>query len=259
MSHDPTSNSNGSFSDLVQAALNRAVTPDAVQAKVDKAVSDMVDSTISDALGRWSDTGKAIKAAVTDSLRVGDGLNLPSYGNTVCQILEAQIQARVSEVVAAKLQEDMEKLLTLAPKAVKLSDLIEQLLEGEDDPCSCEPTSISMHLEYTEYRGARLYIHSESPAPSHHYEYDIRLYFTLLQPTKNHTSDEVPAGTIHTGNVKGTDLKKDIQFGYGSVSKAERRHFGRWFAFEQKILSMYAVGTVITLDEDCCVLSRWDD
>ena len=64
---------------------------------------------------------------------------------------------------------------------------------------------------------------------------------------------EVIEGPIFSGSVKGVDLKTDVRFGFGVKPS---RDFGRWFGFEQKILSMYACGTVIEIDEDSVVTER---
>ena len=249
----------GAFATLVQSALDGAVTPDRVRTKVEEHVENLVDETIADAMLSWSKTGQSIKEVVTSSLRVGDRLNIPSYGHVVCQILERQIQARVADVVAARLQKDMDDLLKLAPKRVKLSELIAELLgDANDDPCGCDgPSSIYMRLEWGEYSSCWLHIHKEGE-PKSKWDSDIRVLISLPKKADDYEFGETPEGTICSGQVKGSDLKKDIRFGWGTEHKRQPTEFGRWFGFEQKWLAMYAVGTIIELDEDNCVLNKWD-
>jgi hypothetical protein len=245
------------FATLVQDALNAAATPEKIAAKVQAHVDKAVDQAIADAMYSYSDTGKVVKAALTDSLRVNN-LNLPSYGHVVAQIVERQIQARVSEVVAAKLSADLENLLTLAPKRAKLSELVEELLGKEDEGgCSCDgPASIHFEVEWSDGSFCHVYISKEKPRSK--WEADIRLMFHLPKKVDAYARGEAIEAPIWTGHVKGSDLKKDVRFGYGADYPKQKTEFGRWFGFEQKILAMYACGTVIEIDEDAVVTSRGD-
>jgi hypothetical protein len=245
------------FATLVQDALNAAATPEKIAAKVQAHVDKAVDEAIADAMRSWSDTGKVLKGALTDSLRVNN-LNLPSYGHVVAQIVERQIQARVSEVVAAKLAADLENLLTLAPKRAKLSELVAELLgKDEDGECRCDgPSRVYCNVEWQDWAAAYINISKEKPASR--YDSDISLIIWLPKKGDDYARGEVIEGTISSGHVKGSDLKKDVRFGYGTEHPKQKTEFGRWFGFEQKILAMYACGTVIEIDEDAVVTSRGD-
>jgi hypothetical protein len=242
---------------MVQEALDSATTEERMRARVEKHVEELVTRTLSDAMNTWSDVGKSIKNAVQDSLRVGDGLNIPSYGHVVSEMLSAQIQARVSEVVAAKLQEDMEGLLKLAPKRVKLSKLIADLLgDDEYDPCDCDgPSEIGLEIEQGMYQSCWLLINKDGK-PDKPHNADIRVLIAVTNEKSKYAYGDVIKGTIRLGHVSGADLKKNLAFGWGSDFSKKRRDFGAWFGLEQKFLAMYACGTVIELDEDACVLSR---
>jgi hypothetical protein len=254
---DPSVPEPGTFAGLVQAALNAAVTPEKIDAKVTQHVEKAVDEAIAEAMRSWSDTGKTVRAALVDALRV-NGLNLPSYGHAVAAIVERQIQARVSEVVSAKLAKDMEDLLTLAPKRVKLSELVAELLGGEDeDPCHCDgPPRVYCTVEWSEYASVRIYLSKEKP--DRPYNSDIEIMISLPKKAGDYPRGEVPEGPIFLGKVKGSDLKKDVRFGYGTNAAKQGVEFGRWFGFEQKILAMYACGTVIEVDEGAVVTERGD-
>ncbi len=238
-----------SFADLVQSSLNAAVTPERIAEKVNAHVEKAVDEAIADALRSWSDTGKAIAGALKNSLRV-DELNLPAYGHVVTEILSRQIQARVSEVVAGKLAEDMERLLSLAPKRAKLSELVAELL-GDDG----ERYEVYCRIEWSEYSSAWVYLSQEKP--SNKYEYDVRLLIGLPKKGDDYACGEVAEGKICSGTVKGSDLGKDVRFGWGTEHKKQGTKFDCWFGFEQKILAMYACGTVIEIDEDAVVTERY--
>lgn len=251
-------NSQSPLAETVLAAVQATLTPEYVSEKVASHMQKLLDGAIQDALQQWSPTGKEIRRAVQDSLQVAE-LNLPSYGHIVTQILEAQIQATVAEAVASKLQKDMEGLLKLAPKQIKLSELIADLLGEDDDSCHCDIKEIWLDIDANdEYSSLWLYIDPDGK-PKTPYDAKIRLLISTGKRCQEYGPDEIMSGTISSGHVSGSDLKKDVRFGYGTDYPNQRRPFGRWFGFEQKILALYALGTVITLDKDNCILSHRED
>ena len=252
---DPVSNpadlTSGSLSSLVLTALNAAVTPERVAALVEVHVNKLVKEAIEGAFHSWSPTGKTITAAIGESLQVKD-LNLPSYGHTVSEILGRQIQATVSDTVAAKLTKDMENLLKLAPKRVKLSELVKELLGEEDHRVYCK-------VEPSDDNGSWAKLMLSKEEPTKYKDADIQLHIHLTKKWSEYKDNETIEGTISFGKVSGSDLKKDVRFGYGTEYPKQKTEFGRWFGLEQQILSMYAVGTVIELDENDVQTSREDD
>lgn len=251
--------------DLLIQRVNAELTPERIQERVDKALDKILDRAIDEALNSWSDTGKSIKAALTGSLRVTE-LDLPGYGHVVCQILERQVQAKVSEAIADRLTQDMADLLKLAPKEVKLSEIVAEILGDDDDPCACDgPSEVYLEIEWEDDRTlVWMYLSKEKPRSKH--DADMRLLVKLEHPYGQEPRPEGmeswrkpdPRATISSGWVKGSDLKKDTRFGWGTDYSKQKTEFGRWFGLEQKILAYYACGTVLILDEDACVLSRYD-
>lgn len=237
------------FAQLMREAVAAAMTPERVAARVNGHVEKLVDDTIRSALGKWSGTGKQIEEAVQEALRV-ERLDLPSYGHTVARMLEAQVEARVAEVVEAKLKADMNALLKLAPKRVRLSEMVADLLGDEDDG----PSEIGFKVDWGEFRSVDVCFHPDT-SPTRKYDFETRLHIWLPKAVDAYARGETPEGTISSGTVSGSDLKKDVRFGYGTT---RTEHFGRWFGFGQRVLAMYAVGTVIELDEDACQPSRHD-
>lgn len=45
-------------------------------------------------------------------------------------------------------------------------------------------------------------------------------------------------------------------FGYGTDYAKQGTEIRSWFGFEQKVLAMYACGTIIEIDEDAVVTER---
>ncbi len=149
------------LSALVQDAVRQTMTPERVKEAVEKHVDDLIKSSLKDSLSYYSPNGKLIKAAVEESLKV-NRLDLPSYGSTVAYMLKTMIEAQVSELIAGRLKTDMAELLSLAPKTIKLSKIVEGMLE--DDP---EKHEVYCHVERTQYGSTWVYLDKDYVASRH--------------------------------------------------------------------------------------------
>lgn len=213
----------------VSEAVASLLTPEFIEKQVNARVEKLVTEAVDSALRSYSDTGKMITKAVEDALRV-DRIDLPSYGQTVAKMLKAQIESRVSDLVAGKLAMDMEELLSLAPKEVKLSEISSAMLERREDeygPC------ITVIVHRSEYGSTWLHLDEDNHYDEHdRHKADIQL---LL-------SDD---GTIFDAKIHGRSMK-------------DARHFGRAYGLEQKLRAYSACGTKIILDEDYVSISKGD-
>ena len=221
-----TTNLGATVSEAVAALMTPEYVEKQVQARVERLVVDAIDS----ALRSYSDTGKLIEKAVQEALKI-NALDLPSYGSTVTKILKAQIESRVHELVAGRLSKDMEELLSLAPKEVKLSKIAEEMLEQHDDDAWGD--LITVIVETSDYGSIWVYLDEHD----HHEDrdkYKARVRFMLSKD-----------GTIFCASFDGTDMK-------------DTRSVGRGYGLEQKIRAYHACGTKIILDEDAVVIGKGD-
>lgn len=219
------------LADIIHEIVTEKVTEDAVRQEVAKHVEKFVVDVISSQMRQYSDVGKAIEKALTESLRV-DHLNLPSYGAMVQKLLKSQIEATVQPLIAGRLAEDMQQLLTLAPKTVKLSEIVKEMLEG----CSAYQDGqtgdlVTCIVERTEYGSIWVYLDDDHHYPDREkYQSSTRL---LIKED----------GTISSGTCDTGDIGISKQSG-------KRITFGRGYGLAQKVMSFYACGTVIEIDED---------
>lgn len=119
------------LTNLISSAVAAKMTPDFIEKEVNSRVDKLIVESVDRALRGYSDTAKLIEKAVQDALRV-DHLDLPSYGAIVTQMLKTQIEARVAPLIAGRLAADMDELLGLAPKEVKLSEIADQMREQHE-------------------------------------------------------------------------------------------------------------------------------
>lgn len=213
--------------DLISKAVAEKLDSAFVEKEVETRIAKLVTEAVDQALRAYSDTGKKVREAVEEALRV-DRLDLPSYGATVCAILKSQIEANVATLVSGQLAEDMEELLKLAPKEIRLSELAEEMIK--DSHCDYGP-AITVIVEPTEYSSTWLY----------------------LDETEHH---EKTRDCRHRLLI-GEDGK--ISGGWFSHRKMDDgRYIGASYGLEQRLRAFVACGTRIILDEDNVVTSVGD-
>lgn len=217
------------LSNIISAAVTAKMTPEFIEKEVNTRVEKLIVESVDRALRSYSDTGKLIEKAIEDALKV-ESLDLPSYGSIVTQMLKTQIEATVAPLVAGRLSQDMEELLGLAPKEVKLSQIADTMRkQHEDDGYG---SVITVIIERSPYGSIWIYLDEDN-----HYESrdKYRCKYSML------VSED---GKISSARVA------DREPGKGWI--------GRAYGFEQQIRAYVACGTRIVLDEDCVLTSVGD-
>ena len=219
------------LSNLISDAVAAKMTPEFIEKEVATRVDKLIVESVDRALRSYSETGKLIEKAVEDALRV-DRLDLPSYGSTVLQILKAQIEATVAPLVAGRLSADMEELLSLAPKEVKLSVIADEMRKEHEGGDSYGEV-ITVEVKQSDYGSTWVYLDEEK----HHerraeYEASHRLLIGK-------------DGTISGGWLDNRPMK-------------DGTHVGRSYGLSQRIRAYVACGTRIIIDEDAVCTSVGD-
>lgn len=218
--------------EAISQAIAQKITPEFVQEKVNERAEKLVEESIRDAMQSYGDIGSAVKKAIKESLQV-DNLDLPSYGHVVTSMVQAQIEAIVSPLVAGQLSKDMEELLKLAPKTIKLSEIVETIIEENDytefgEGCTCivdrnEHGSTWISLDETVVKEERSTFSTRSSNAA--YKCEIRMLVG---------SD----GTISSATFNGDEMKTMRRVGHDT------------YGLEQRIRAYHACGTIIEIDED---------
>lgn len=222
---------------LVRDAVAASVTPAYIDAQVKSHVDKLVADALHEALSSCSPTGKAIKAAIGAALSVNE-LDIPSYNQVVTRMVSDLVEKTVAEVVEGRLKEDVEKLLKLAPKRIKLSEIVREMLEDSEDV-----GEVHCRVDHGQYSSAWLTLHP-GRLPSYGHA-AVKVLISLPKKQDDYADGEVIEGTICGGHVDDRDLTKG-------------KAFGLLYGLDKRILAMYACGTVIELDEDAVVTSKWD-
>jgi hypothetical protein len=218
------------LSGLISSAVAAKMTPDFIEKEVNTRVEKLIVESIDRALRTYSETGKLIEKAVEDALRV-DRLDLPAYGNLVAGMVKAQIEAKVAPLIAGRLAEDLDELLKLAPKEVKLSEIAAEMCKRHEGEGYGDV--ITVIVEHNDYGSTWVYLDQEEV---HEAGDKHRCDFRLLIGSD---------GKISSATLREHDIKSS-------------RHFGSSYGLEQRIRAYFACGTTIILDEDAVVTSVGD-
>jgi len=120
------------LADFITAEVHRQASGDAIRKLVETGIEKLIADTVRSAFS-FGDLRKQLADAVNDSLRVDGPLGLPGYGTMVMAMLRQSMDAIVSDIVKERLEVEAREILKLAPKEVKLSEIIEAMKKEEDE------------------------------------------------------------------------------------------------------------------------------
>lgn len=209
-----------SLAAFIVAEVQKQSGEDAVRAVVEKKVAALVVEAIDSAF-RWGDTRKQIEEAVKASLAIDRPLDLPTHGAMIMAILRQKIDAQVHELVAAKLDEEMNQILGMAPKEVKLSDIVELMREDIDEH-DRHGTHMTCIIEESDYSAGNFHIYLDPKEDVRKYDCNLQMY------VENN-------GKIFSLKSSGKDPKTSIVMGYQ-------------YAYQRLPLAAYCCGAKFIVD-----------
>jgi hypothetical protein len=213
---------NTDLPNLISAAVAKRLDAGFIEKEIETRVDKLITESIDRALRTYSETAKLIEKAVEDALRV-ESIDLPSYGVTVAKMVKAAVEHHVAEIVSGRLQQDVEELLHLAPKTVKVSEIAEAMLENHKEEGYGEVTTFI--IEEKTHSSRWLYLDDEN-VYSERDKY--RCKFRLM------VRDD---GTIHCAYIADRDAKPN-------------NWIGRSYGFEQRLRAYVACGTKLEFDTE---------
>ncbi|WP_040586055.1 hypothetical protein [Allomesorhizobium alhagi] len=120
------------IAEFIVAEVHRQTAEAALRAKVEAKIGECVSSAVDSAFRSYGDVGKQIEKAVAASLNIGDRIDVPAYGNMVMAVLRAKMDEVLGELVNNRLAAEMNDILSIAPKEVKLSAVVEAMIDDID-------------------------------------------------------------------------------------------------------------------------------
>lgn len=212
------------LADFIIAEVHRQTREEAIRKLVEDKIGASVKSAVDSAFRSFGDVGKQIEKAVANSLAIGDRVNVPAYGNMVMAVLRAKMDEVLGQLVNERLAAEMSDILKLAPKEVKLSDVVAAMIQ-DLDAHDRYGTSVTCIVEESELCSGYHHIYID-PESSKRSKYDCEASIAV-------DSD----GRIYSLSIDRKDVKTTIVM-------------GGMYGWKKMIFAAYACGSKFIVDED---------
>lgn len=220
------------LTDFIVAEVHRQTNEDALRKAVAEKIGQVVSRAVDDSMRAYGNLGQKLSKAVEQSLDVGDELDIPRYGHMVVGLLRAKMDEVLGQLVNEKLSAEMTEILKLAPKEVKISEIVAQMVRDEVDLGQRYGSSITCLVE-------------ESGASGYHW-----VYIDPAEDKSKHSCDARlgidQEGKIYSLMIGGRDAKDVIVM-------------GRMYGWRKMIFGAYACGSKVIIDEHDVVIRIGDD
>lgn len=196
----------------------------AIEAMIEKQLTETIGSIIQRQLETYSDFGKAVGEAVKKAVNVDiDRLELPGYNDLILKLIQRNVMAQMETSIESQVAKQMAELLAPPPAEIKLSDLIKQFIEmkSSDDNQSDNPENITLIIQAESYGFSHIYFDEEPDKEKYRCGYSI------------HLDKE---GKAYSIKIDGEDTKKKL-------------FVGPFYNFEKLMFNIHAAGVKVVLDQ----------
>lgn len=211
------------LADFIVAEVHKQTGEAALRTLVEKRIGEAVSEAVRRSMETYGDIGKQIHKVVVASLDIGERLDVPAYGNMVMALLRVKMDEALQPLVTERLAKEMDDILSLAPKELKLTDVVKAMLEdieiddrhGTYATCLVEDSSTS-----------KGYVSIELDPEEGKKKYSCALRFAIT-----------PTGEIYSLAVDGKDAKNTVRMGYLP-------------AYQKMVFAAYCCGSKFIIDND---------
>lgn len=238
------------FDQSLQKAIHKSVCEHLSSERLQQVIHDRLEKTVAEAvdsaLRSYSDVGKTIQEAISQSLAIdGQQFTLPSLSNVVASIVSKRVETILNDAGRNRLISEIDEIFGTCPKQIKLSELVEKFKEMESDSesCGCDENQITLIVSHDDVFGSpycHIYIDRESGTDK--FRCDVQIDVKGVTPTDNNP-DELPQGEVYAIKVNGMEIDR------------ENRHspfVGPLYSFDRLCFNLYANRSALVIDEDAC-------
>ncbi len=212
------------FQSAVIAEIERQAKSENIQQLIAKKVGEVMTESISSAFRSYGDVGKQIENAIKESLQINDRLDLPRYGVMVLAVLRQKLDERVHTIISERLDSEMDEILSIAPKELKFSKLVEEVVKNASENMHDRyGTYITCIVEHDDRYADWINVWLDSGQNVDKRDCEIR--FTVSKD-----------GALLSCHLDGKDPKKTIRMG------------GMW-GYQKMIFGAYCCGSKVIMDE----------
>ena len=158
------------LADFIVAEVHRQTTEEALRTKVEGKIGECVKEAVDRAFRSYGDVGKQIEEAVAKSLRIENHLDVPAYGVMVMAALRAKMDETLSGLINERLSAEMDEILKIAPKEVKLEEIVKTMISGLEDDHDRWGSHVTCIIEESEYSAGYHYVYLDEDEDKRKYE-----------------------------------------------------------------------------------------
>jgi hypothetical protein len=207
---------------FILAEVQRQTSEEALRKIVETKIGECVKSAVDSAMRSYGNVGKQIEKAVENSLSIGDRVDVPAYGVMVMNVLRAKMDEVLGEHINKHLANEMADILKIAPKELKLSDVVEAMIK-EIDVGERYGTHITLIAEASENVDGYWHVYLDEEENTRKYDCEVQIAID-------------GNGKIYSLKCGGRDAKGTIIM-------------GPLHGYQKMIFSAYACGSKFIVDE----------
>lgn len=249
-------NINTDIAALAAEALAGATAPEKVREIVEREIGKTVEDAIKQSVRSYSPFGRALEKKLEEAMGIND-LNLPSYGQVLTDLVQRLVQKHVSDLIGARLEDDLTEILKIAPKTIRLSEITNKMLEdavdyGREITCIVEDEDQSdpnfWGPSWTVYLDDAQHTQNKREA-------SVKMRISHgVRDKSGPPSSQLTTGKIWSIEADGRRVTADKGAGWHGTFRRPDKVYG----LAERLLAYYAAGTVIDMDVDNVVTSSED-
>jgi hypothetical protein len=202
----------------VAAAFDKIVASGVIEQVIEKKLTETISDAIGTHLRSYGDFGKAIQEKVQQSIGVNlDRMDLPSYNDFVLKVIRTQMDAAMTGTAAKQLEENMAKLLAVAPAEITLEKLVNDFIEAHKEDRQGQEFTLLIERESYGFT----YVCFDEDEGKSKYSCDFRIGITK-------------DGEVFSLQLGGKDVSKTL-------------FVGPIYGFERDLYQLYAAKTKIVV------------
>lgn len=210
------------LTDLITAEVQRQTNSDTIKQLVEKKIGDIIASTVDSSLRSYGNVGKQIEKIVADSLEIHGEIDVPAYGQMVMALLRNKMDETLSTHVNERLSAEINDILQIAPKEIKITDIVQQMIDGLD-MSERYGTQITCIIEESSYSKDSYHIYLDTLEDVRKYNCSTQLFATN-------------GGAIHSLKIDNKDASKTIIM-------------GSLWGWEKSLFAAYCSGSKLIMDD----------
>ncbi len=221
------------LTEFILAEVHRQTGEEAVRKVVAEKIGQVVHRAVDSSMQTYGGVGQKIAKAVEKALDLDGDLDIPRYSHMVTALLRAKMDEILGDLVNKRLSEDMAEILKVAPKEVKLSEIVAELVKHEEEYSDRRGESVTCVVEESSSVSGYRHIYIDAEADKSKYSCDARIAVD---------SD----GKIYGLVIGGREAKDTIVM-------------GRMYGWRKMIFAAYACGSKLIVDEEFVCTGIGDD